>query len=184
MVITELAIDASFESMQCDLTQIEAEFLEDGGGGGAGKFLIKRKLDDMGSAEGVQFINIKSIKRSCANTERVSMLQNGTLQSNGNENVILIKAVGENANRFLNDPLSLAKGLKESEFGKIKDIQVRTNKIRKVAALEILGATQELREKLITVNRLDKWEVLCYVPKVERTVAGVIDPINLNVELN
>ena len=148
--------------------------------GGTSKCLGKRKLGEMGSTERVVETGVK---RNCSTSERGVLKQNATLRSNGSGCVILIKAVGANEESFLKDPVGLAKGLRNSDISKVKDVKIRTNKIRKVVAVEIPEEESQWKGKLLDIKRIGKWDVMCSTPKVERTVLGVIGPIDPAVDM-
>ena len=106
---------------------------------------------------------------------------NFTQKSLGLGNVILIKPEDEG---FFRNPLQVHKNLKSSPFFNIvKPKHVRTNKVKKILAVELELKDKPKIDELLKVDTLGTWKITCYLPSTEIFVHGVISNISEDVDL-
>ncbi len=127
--------------------------------------------------------NLFNSASSQANLANVKLPVNATLQSAGSGRTILVKPQGPNAMTFLKDPIGLAKGIKNSPFGTVKDLIVRPNPRRQLVALESPSFSGQNIANYLTISAIGKWAVRCYQPGSDIRVHGVFGPIEPNVSV-
>ena len=118
------------------------------------------------------------------NKNLVCFPTNATLLSQGKGLTVLIKPVGLNACTFLQNPVKLARGLRDSAYGRCTDMKVRTNLRRNLVAVEFTSISNSDLSTLLKVTRVGTWQVTCSQPNTDTCISGVIGPIHPSVEVS
>jgi len=116
--------------------------------------------------------------------KHVRVVENATLLSQGKGLTILIKPTGTNSSTFLRNPVKLARGLRDSAFGKFSEFKVRTNTRRNLMAVEFITISNSNLSSLLEVSKIGIWQVKCTQPGFDSTISGVIGPIHPSVEVS
>jgi hypothetical protein len=118
------------------------------------------------------------------NKNHVRISTNATLLSQGKGVTVLIKPVGLNACTFLQNPVKLARGLRDSAYGRYPDTKVRTNLRRNLVAVESASISNSDMSTLLKVTKVGTWQVTCSQPGTDTCISGVIGPIHPSVEVS
>lgn len=110
-------------------------------------------------------------------------VNNYTLASEGQGVVILVKPLGENYRDLINDPLEISELLDSSDFAKADLNDIRINKRKAIISIELKRREPAVIEKLLTITKLGKWNIQCYLPNTDKYISGVIWPIHINADL-
>jgi hypothetical protein len=153
----------------------------------------RRVWETSGSSENLVGAKVKRVAMACQKMSRASQSSSGpgiklpsnaTLKSAGSGQTILVKPQGPNAITFLKDPIGLAKGIRDSPFGAISDLIVRTNPRRQLIALESPSLGGQEMFKFLAVSTIGKWSVRCYQPGSDVRVCGVLGPIDPSASID
>ena len=87
--------------------------------------------------------------------------------------IILIRPRVSNAKELLNDPIEIVSAIKQSKFGVLNIIDIKTNK-RKGLLVAEFSKPGYIIEELLNVKHLGKWEVECCIPNRDKYSVGVI----------
>lgn len=114
---------------------------------------------------------------------RSGLPTNATLQSMGKDCVILIKPKDPHNRNMINNPIRFWKQFNSSQFAKHKINDVRTNQIRNMTTVELDNPSKETMEKLLKIDKLGDWDIVCSIPNSDKFKIGVIRPISVNENL-
>jgi len=118
------------------------------------------------------------------NKNLVRFPTNATLLSQGKGLTVLIKPVGLNACTFLQNPVKLARGLRDSAYDRYPNMKVRTNLRRNLVAVEFTSISNSDLSTLLKVTRVGTWQVTCSQPNTDTCISGAIGPIHPSVEVS
>ena len=126
--------------------------------------------------------NTDNINNSRVNPSQNRLPDNATLRSETSNSVILIKPLGPDVEKLINNPIALVEAVKKSPYSHIKEKDVRVNKRKKIIAIELKSDRGKI-EELLKVKVLGKWPVECYKPNKSIMKYGVIFPIDVSASL-
>ena len=113
------------------------------------------------------------------NSSLLRMLpENHTLNSQGENPVILISFQDT---KILDNPILVAKLMKDSAFNKYPIKDIRTNKKRKIIAVELMSTSDKMIKNLLKIDKLGTYPVTCRLPKNDHQTSGVIFPISTEI---
>ena len=114
-----------------------------------------------------------------------SNVSNYTTTSNGVKSIIIIKPVGEAGKTAITKPGLFCEAFEKSAFSRVEVEDVRTNKRKGLFSVELKNKPndQELKAILETTV-LGPWKVECYMPDRSKYKYGVINPIDVDTDLN
>ena len=120
------------------------------------------------------FKPIRPQEQAHTSNNPTSPVINGTLLSQGNGKIIIIK---QKDKTILNNLIELANLITKSPFGSKEFKDIRTNKKMGTITAELNNTNQTLIEKLLKITKLGHLLVECYLPKSDIYKYGVIAPI-------
>jgi len=109
---------------------------------------------------------------------------NHTLRSQGDGLVIIIKPIGEHAETFLKNPITLARAIKNSPFARNECSDLRVNNRRNILCIQLKEQNDKLISELLTVKNIGKWSIHCYQPANDVASYGVIGPVHPDIDVN
>ena len=104
---------------------------------------------------------------------------NLTQQSQGKNTVVIIKPMGNEASKFMRDPVAIVKAINESEINKMNIKDVRTNKRKEIIVVELQNENQLNLDTILELDMLGQCPIKCYIPNSELYKVGVISPIDI-----
>ena len=85
---------------------------------------------------------------------------------------------------FFRDPLEVSRSIENSQFSKYTFERVRSNKERKNVTFQVFEKDKALIPKLMKIETLGKWKVTCSQPTSDIRSYGVIQNVDLGIDLS
>lgn len=111
---------------------------------------------------------------------------NSTIQSMGKKSVILIRAKKEeDSKELIRNPIKINQEIKRAPFNTVNISDIRIN--RKSGIIAIESTTTLIQQQVINLTSVEEFcniPVTCYLPNSDSHVSGVINPIDLETDLD